>query len=509
MTMHSRRVAQKLNFLLYRPFLTCGAKKYVSREYGKVSAAIVDELTSALGAENVSTSVAVREHHGHDESFHSSKPPEVVVWPTNVELVSKVVGLCNENAIPVIPFGTGTGMEGGVLAVQGGICINLTKMDQVVDVSPDDFTATVQPGVTRMALNAYLRDTGMWFPIDPGADASLCGMAATSASGTNAVRYGTMRENVANMEVVLPDGRILHTSGKGRATKKTVAGYNLTNLFVGSEGTLGVITQATLRLYGIPESMVSAICSFPDIKSAIETTVQILQCGIPIARIEFLDEVQMDACNRYGKLDYRVAPTLFLEFHGSEKTINQQVTEVGDVVRENGGTDFQWAEDEEERKRLWQARHEAWYAAKALAPGCTAYSTDVCVPLSKLSEVIVESRKDIEAAGVKGPMIGHVGDGNFHALLLAEPTKPDAKQTVISLAKSIARRALSVGGTCTGEHGIGLGKRMFLEDELGAVGVAAMRMVKRAFDPNNIMNPGKVLPSGDDDREDGESVKLQ
>uniref|UniRef100_A0A8C7WV26 D-lactate dehydrogenase (cytochrome) n=2 Tax=Oryzias sinensis TaxID=183150 RepID=A0A8C7WV26_9TELE len=317
-------------------------------------------------------------------------------------------------------------------------------MDQILDLHPEDFDVTVEPAVTRKTLNAYLRDTGLWFPVDPGADASLCGMAATSASGTNAVRYGTMRENVINLEVVLADGTIVHTAGKGRRPRKTSAGYNLTNLFVGSEGTLGIITKTTLRLYGIPEATVSAVCSFASVQAAVDSTVQILQAGVPIARIEFLDDVMMDACNRFSSLSYPVVPTLFLEFHGSERSLEEQVNVTEEITQSNEGSDFQWARDAETRSRLWRARHDAWYAAQALRPGCKAYSTDVCVPLSRLPQIIVETKEDLMESKLTGPIAGHVGDGNFHCLMVVDPSDPDELHRVHLFTERLARFAAHI-----------------------------------------------------------------
>ncbi|KAK7892024.1 hypothetical protein WMY93_023987 [Mugilogobius chulae] len=413
-----------------------------SRSLGVES--ILSQFKSICGEEGVSVGEAVREQHGRDESMHRCCPPDAVVFPRCVEEVSALAKLCYVNNVPMIPFGTGTGLEGGVGAMEGGVCLSLRNMDKILDLHKEDFDVTVEPGVTRKTLNTHLRDTGLWFPVDPGADASLCGMAATCASGTNAVRYGTMRENVLNLEVVLADGTIIHTAGKGRRSRKSAAGYNLTNLFVGSEGTLGIITKATLRLYGIPEEMVSAVCSFPSVQAAVDSTVQILQSGVPIARIEFLDDVMVDACNRYSSLSYPVNPTLFLEFHGSENSLKEQVEITEDITQTNGGSHFQWAQGAEDRKRLWAARHNAWYAAQALRPGCKAYSTDVCVPLSRLSHS------------------WHVGDGNFHCLMV---------------------RALALDGTCTGEHGVGLGKRNLLVEEVGCPSVQVMQALKHTLDP--------------------------
>ncbi|XP_069822562.1 probable D-lactate dehydrogenase, mitochondrial isoform X2 [Dendropsophus ebraccatus] len=437
--------------------------------------------------------MVVREQHGKDESMHSCQPPDVVMWPQNVEQVSKVAELCYTHNVPMIPFGTGTGLEGGVSAMRGGVCLNLTRMDRILNLNTDDFYVTVEPGVTRKTLNAYLRDSGLWFPVDPGADASLCGMAATSASGTNAVRYGTMRDNVINMEVVLPDGRVLNTAGKERSFRKTSAGYNLTSLFVGSEGTLGIITKTTLRLYGVPEATVSALCSFPSVQAAVDSTVQILQCGIPIARIEFLDDVMIDACNKFNGLSYTVLPTLFLEFHGTETGVKEQVQQTEEITQLNGGSDFTWASDQEQRNKLWTARHNAWYAALGLRPGCRGYATDVCVPISKLPQIIVDTKKDLMTSCLTGPIAGHVGDGNFHCIMVLDLNDEEEVRKVKDFTDRLARRALALNGTCTGEHGIGIGKRRLLQEEIGEVGIGAMKQIKATFDPKNLMNPGKVV----------------
>ncbi|XP_041651790.1 probable D-lactate dehydrogenase, mitochondrial isoform X2 [Cheilinus undulatus] len=444
---------------------------------------VLSVFRSICGEDGVSLSEAVREQHGRDESVHRCCPPDVVVFPRCVEEVSALAKVCHNSNLPIIPFGTGTGLEGGVGAVKGGVCFSLRNMDQVLDLHQEDFDVTVEPGVTRKALNAYLRDTGLWFPVDPGADASLCGMAATSASGTNAVRYGTMRENVLNLEVVLADGAIIHTAGKGRRPRKTSAGYNLTNLFVGSEGTLGIITKTTLRLYGMPEAMVSAVCSFPSVQAAVDSTVQILQAGVPIARIEFLDDVMIDACNKYSSLSYPVTPTLFLEFHGTERSLEEQVNT----------TDFQWATDAETRNRLWKARHDAWYAALAIRPGCKAYATDVCVPLSQLPQIIVETKEDLIENKLTGPIAGHVGDGNFHCLMVVDPRDPEEQHRVHLFTERLARRALAMDGTCTGEHGVGLGKRTLLCEEMGPIAMQVMHGLKNTLDPKNLMNPEKIL----------------
>ncbi|XP_063052977.1 probable D-lactate dehydrogenase, mitochondrial [Engraulis encrasicolus] len=454
---------------------------------------VISAFRSVVGDDGVSLGQTVREQHGKDESVHRCQPPDVVVFPRSVEEVSSLAKICHHHRLPIIPFGTGTGLEGGVGAVKGGVCFSLRMMDQVLDLHPEDFDVTVEPGVTRKGLNTYLRDTGLWFPVDPGADASLCGMAATSASGTNAVRYGTMRENVLNLEVVLADGTIIHTAGKGRRARKTSAGYNLTNLFVGSEGTLGVLTKATLRLYGQPEGVVSAVCSFPSVQDAVDTTVQVLQAGVPIARIEFLDDVMIDACNRYNSLAYPVTPTLFLEFHGSNRSLDEQVSITEEIAKESGGSDFAWADDETQRARLWKARHDAWYAALALRPGCKAYATDVCVPLSRLPEVVVETKEDLIRNRLTGPIAGHVGDGNFHCIMVLDPNDPDEVCRVHQFTERLARRALAVDGTCTGEHGVGLGKRALLREEVGPLALEVMQGLKATLDPKNLMNPGKVL----------------
>ncbi|XP_020312113.1 putative D-lactate dehydrogenase, mitochondrial [Oncorhynchus kisutch] len=454
---------------------------------------VIPAFRSVCGEDGVSLGAAVREQHGRDESVHRCRPPDVVVWPRSVEEVSALAKICHHHHLPIIPFGTGTGLEGGVGALKGGVCFSLRNMDRVLDLHQEDFDVSVEPGVTRKGLNSYLRDTGLWFPVDPGADASLCGMAATSASGTNAVRYGTMRENVLNLEVVLADGSIIHTAGRGRRPRKTSAGYNLTNLFVGSEGTLGVITKTTLRLYGVPEAMVSAVCTFPSVQAAVDSTVQVLQTGVPIARIEFLDDVMIDACNSFNSLSYPVAPTLFLEFHGTEKSLEEQVTVTEEITQANGGSDFSWARDAETRGRLWKARHDAWYAALALRPGCKAYSTDVCVPLSRLPQIIVETKEDLMLNGLTGPIAGHVGDGNFHCIMVMDPNDQDEVIRVHEFTERLARRALALDGTCTGEHGVGLGKRALLREEMGPLAIEVMQGLKATLDPKNLMNPGKVL----------------
>ncbi|XP_078364900.1 putative D-lactate dehydrogenase, mitochondrial isoform X2 [Oculina patagonica] len=461
--------------------------------YSPLNEDIKKAFESIVGETNVSSAMAVREQHGKDESHHKCHAADLVVWPNDREQVCQVAKLCNDHCIPLIPFGSGTGLEGGVVAKKGGVSVDMTKMNEILEVNAEDFDVTVQAGVTRNQLNNYVRDTGLWFPVDPGADASLGGMASTSASGTNAVRYGTMRENVMNLEVVLADGRVINTAGEGRRTRKTSAGYNLTNLFVGSEGTLGIITKVTLRLYGIPESTASGVSSFPDVKSAVDAVVEILQSGIPMARIEFLDDVQIDACNKFSGLNYPVTPTLFLEFQGSENGVKEQASVAGDIIESNGGSEFQWATELEERNKLWKARHNAWYADMALRPGCRGVSTDVCVPISRLSEIIVETKEDIIASNLVAPISGHVGDGNFHCVLPLDLECEEELRKAKEFVDRLCRRALAMGGTCTGEHGIGCGKQALLPEEIGPTGVQVMKDVKTLLDPNWIMNPGKVF----------------
>jgi D-lactate dehydrogenase (cytochrome) len=448
----------------------------------------IAELQALLG-DRLSTAAAVRDQHGHDESYHATEPPDAVAFARSTEEVAKVVGICARHRVPVIPFGTGTSLEGHVAARFGGVCIDLGQMNRILRVSQGDLDVTVEAGVTRKQLNAHLRDTGLFFPIDPGADASLGGMTATRASGTNAVRYGTMRENVLGLTVVLADGRVIKTGGRAR---KSAAGYDLTRLFVGSEGTLGVITEVTLRLYGVPEAISAAVTSFPTIGDAVQTVIQTIQSGIPVARIELLDEVQMDAINRYSKLDYPVQPTLFFEFHGTTRGVEEQAEMVKAIAGEFGAGEFRWTAQTEDRNKLWQARHNAYYAGLALRPGAKGWPTDVCVPISRLADCIVETKKDLEQSGLLAPIVGHVGDGNFHLCFVIDPDDPDEMARAKALNERMVMRALEMGGTCTGEHGIGYGKLDFLTAEHGDA-VAVMRQVKQALDPDGLMNPGKVL----------------
>ncbi len=454
----------------------------------KPESTALDALRSLLG-DRLSTSAAVREQHGKDESYHPSAAPDAVAFAQSTEEVAEIVRICAAHKLPVIAFGTGTSLEGHVAALRGGVCIDVSGMDQVLEVNAEDLDCRVQAGVRRKQLNEYLRDTGLFFPIDPGADASLGGMSATRASGTNAVRYGTMRENVLGLTVVLADGRVIRTGGRAR---KSSAGYDLTRLFIGSEGTLGVITEIQLKLYGIPEAVSSAVCSFETLEGAVNTVIMTIQMGIPVARIELLDEVQMDAINRYSGLDYPAQPTLFFEFHGSESGVKEQTERVGEIASELGGGDFQWATRPEDRNKLWQARHDAYYAAMALRPGCKGWATDVCVPISRLAECILETRKDIDASGLITPIVGHVGDGNFHLVFLVDLDNEEEMKKATEVNDRMVIRALEMGGTCTGEHGIGYGKIEFLKHEHGE-GVSVMRQIKQALDPDDLMNPGKIV----------------
>jgi D-lactate dehydrogenase (cytochrome) len=454
----------------------------------RVNDDLIDALRDLLG-ERLSTSEAVREQHGHDESYHEGHAPDLVVFPQSTEEVSEIVKLCAARDVPIIPFGTGTALEGGVAALNGGVCIDLMGMNEIVQVNAEDMDVRVQPGVTRKQLNLYLRDTGLFFPMDPGADASLGGMTATRASGTNAVRYGTMRENVLAMTVVLADGRIIRTS---RRARKSAAGYDLTRLFVGSEGTLGVITEITLRLVGIPEAVTTAVCSFEDVEPAINTVIATIQTGVPVARVEFLDDVQMQAMAKYSDLDYPARPTLIFEFHGTKNAIAEQVETVKDIAKDFGAPEFHWVDNPEDRSRLWQARHDAYYASLALRPGARGMATDVCVPISRLAECIEKTRKDIDESGILAPIVGHVGDGNFHVVLLIDVDDEDELARCKAFNERLVMRALAMEGTCTGEHGVGYGKIDFLTAEHGEA-VSVMRALKMALDPQNIMNPGKIV----------------
>ncbi len=448
----------------------------------------IDELTALLG-DRLSTSTGVRDHHSKDESWHIPHRPDAVAFPKTTEEVSAIVQVCARHRIPVVAYGTGTSLEGAVIPEFGGVVIDLLNFDQVLKVNAEDLDVTVQARVTRKQLNDYIRDQGLFFPIDPGADASLGGMAATRASGTNAVRYGTMRENVLGLTVVMADGRIIRTS---RRSRKSAAGYDLTRLFVGSEGTLGIITEVTLRLYGIPEAMAAAVCSFDSLEGAINTVIQTIQLGVPIARIELLDDVQMDAVNKFSNLSYAVKDTLFVEFHGTEAGVKEQAEIVQSIAADFGGGEFKWATKPEERSHLWTARHDVTYANKALRPGCEIWATDVCVPISRLAECILETKKDLKESFLIAPLVGHVGDGNFHLGFLINREDPKELAEAERLNERLVMRALAMDGTCTGEHGIGLGKMKFLVAEHGEA-VSVMREVKKALDPLGIMNPGKIF----------------
>ncbi|MEJ8568037.1 FAD-binding oxidoreductase [Elongatibacter sediminis] len=451
----------------------------------------IEELREALG-ERLATGEAVREHHAGDESWHERQAPAAVVFAESAEDVAAAVAICAKHHVPMIPFGTGTGLEGGTVGRDGAVSIDVSRMDAIVSVNAEDMDCVVQPGVTRGQLNRYLRDTGLFFPVDPGADASLGGMAATRASGTNAVRYGTMRENVLSLKVVTPDGRLVTT---GQRARKSAAGYDLTRLFVGSEGTLGIIVELTVRLHGRPEAISAARVCFDNVSGAVDAVILTIQSGIPIARMELIDAEQMRAINAYSKTDYPEQVTLFLEFHGSEASVREQAECVGEICDSLGGSGFQWTAFEEERSRMWEARHHAAYAAMAVRPGARAYATDVCVPISRLAECIRETRADVHAhTQIPTFLLGHVGDGNFHYVFLVDPEDPEELDQVHGLSGRMVERALAMGGTCTGEHGIGLGKQAYLQRELGPDAVDLMRTLKGALDPGNLMNPGKLLP---------------
>ena len=451
------------------------------------------ELLAALQArfgDRLSTTRAMREHHGRDESSYDPMLPDAVVFAQTVDDVSAAVALCNQYRYPVIAYGTGTSLEGHILAVQGGLSIDLSQMNRVVAVNPEDLTVTVQPGVTRKQLNAEIKDTGLFFPIDPGADASIGGMSATCASGTNAVRYGTMRENVLALTVVTADGKVIKT---GTRAKKSSAGYDLTRLFVGSEGTLGIIVEITLKLYPQPEAISAAVCSFPDIERAVHTVIQTIQMGVPVARVEFLDETSVRALNAHDKLSLPEQPLLLFEFHGSAHGVQEQAEIVQQIADEHGAIGFEWATKPEDRSRLWQARHNAYFALLQLRPGSRAISTDCCVPISRLAECLLATKEDIEREGVLHGIIGHVGDGNFHLQMIIDPNNPDDIARAEGVNARMVSRAIAMQGTCTGEHGIGLHKIDFLVQESGEDTVDVMRTIKHALDPHNILNPGKVL----------------
>ena len=455
----------------------------------QLDASLQDELRALLG-ERLTTSRGVREHHGKDESYYPYAPPDAVVFAHSTEEVRDIINICRRHKTPMIPYGVGTSLEGHTLAINGGVCVDLSQMNKVLAIHAEDLDCTVQAGVTRKQLNEEIRHTGLFFPVDPGADATLGGMASTRASGTNAVRYGTMRENVLSLTVVTADGRIIKTATRSR---KSAAGYDLTRLFVGAEGTLGIITEVTVRLYAVPQAISAAVCSFKDMAEAVSTVIETLQTGIPIARSEALCGLTMKAINAYSKTAYKEQPTLFLEFHGTVASVKEQVEMLQEIAGEHGCEGFEWATRPEDRTRLWSARHEAYFAGLQLKHGARAVSTDVCVPISRLTECMVETARDIAAASMPIPMFGHVGDGNFHCMILVMPDSKTDLDEAKAFNDRLVNRALSMEGTCTGEHGIGSGKIASLQKELGEA-VDLMSTLKRAFDPDNLFNPGKVVP---------------
>lgn len=440
--------------------------------------------------ERLSTSGALREQHCSTLTWLESEPPDAVVFPESRDDVVEIVRTCAKHRVPIIPFGAGSSLEGHLNAPFGGVSVDFSRMNRIIAVNAEDLDCVVEPGVTREQLNEHLRDTGLFFPVDPGADASLGGMAATRASGTNAVRYGTMRDAVLNVTAVMADGSVVRTA---RRARKSSAGYDLTRLLVGSEGTLGLITELTLRLHGIPESILAAVCPFDTVEGACDATIMAIQLGLGLARIELLDTAQVEACNAYSSLDLKPAPTLFLEFHGTAAGTREQVETFSEIASECGGGEFQWAEKEEDRKSLWKARHDAYWAALALRPGAKGIATDVCVPISRLAECVTETQKDIEALGLVAPIVGHAGDGNFHVLPLIDMENDSEIGAATEFLERLVNRALSMDGTCTGEHGVGSGKMKYMKAEHGA-GVDVMRAIKMSLDPHNILNPGKVVP---------------
>jgi D-lactate dehydrogenase (cytochrome) len=458
-----------------------------------ISPQTIDEVAARLKdllGPRATDAAAIREHHSHGESYHPAAAPDIVCFPSTPEEVVEIVRISADYQVPIVPFGAGTSLEGHVHALRGGICIDCRDLNRVLRISVEDLDATVEAGVTRLQLNKALRNTGLMFPIDPGADATLGGMTATRASGTTAVRYGTMRENVLGLTAVLADGRLVRM---GTRARKSAAGYDLTRLFVGSEGTLGVITDVTLRLHPVPEAVAAAVCAFDSIKGAVDTVIATIQLGVPVARIELVDEVLMDAVNRHSKTSYAVAPTLLFEFHGdSDRNVSEQAAAVEAIAAERGGRGFEWATRLEDRERLWHARHNVHFASLALRPGCRAWATDVCVPISRLSDCIMETKAEHGDLQFPVCLVGHAGDGNFHVIYLLDPSSDEELAIARRLNDRIVARALAMGGTCTGEHGVGYGKMKSLEAEHGE-GINVMRAIKRALDPSNLMNPGKVV----------------
>ena len=452
-------------------------------------AGAIAELETAFG-NRVVTSQAVREQHANTTTWVAGEPPDAVVYPQSADDVQQIVRICARHRAPVIAFGTGTSFEGHVNAPYGGVSIDLKDMNRIIAIHPQDFDCVVEPGVTRKQLNDYLRDQGLFFPVDPGADASLGGMCSTRASGTTAVRYGTMKDNVLALKVVRPDGELMTTS---RRARKSSAGYDLTRLMVGAEGTLGIITELTLKLHGLPEATASAVCRFPSIQAACDAAITAIQTGIPIARVELLDEIQVKVCNTYSKLGLPEEPMLFLEFHGTQASVAEQSERFGDIAREYGAGSFEWSARPEDRTRLWQARHDIFWALRGYRAGAKVVVTDVCVPISRLAECVTETKRDAETSGIIAPIVGHVGDGNFHASVMVMMEDPEEVAAAKAFVDRVAERALAMEGTCTGEHGIGEGKKHLLEPEHGAAAIDVMRAIKRALDPDNIMNPGKIV----------------
>jgi D-lactate dehydrogenase (cytochrome) len=450
----------------------------------------IEELRTLLG-DRLSTSASMREHHSRGETWLPAYPPDAVAFPETVDEVVALVTVCAAHEVPIIPFGAGSSLEGHIAAIHGGVSVDLTRMNRILRVSAPDLDATVEAGVTHRQLNRHIRHTGLFFSVDPGADATIAGMAATRASGTTAVRYGTMRENVLGLKVVLSDGRIINTGGRAR---KSSSGYDLTRLFVGSEGTLGVITEVTVRLHGRPEALAVASCSFNTLEGAVDTVIATIQLGIPVARMELLDDVQVDSVNRYAGFAFPTAPMLFFEFHGaSTRAVEEQAEAVLAIASENGGSEFTWATSDDERERIWKARHDVYFANLALRPNSRGISTDVCVPISALAECILETKRDLAASSVLAPLVAHAGDGNFHLIILIDPDDPREVAEAERINERMVRRAQALGGTCTGEHGVGFGKLKYVRAEHGAA-LDVMRTIKRALDPANLMNPGKLIP---------------
>src|SRR4051812_41659570 len=459
----------------------------------RLSASAIDALATALSAalapDRVAAGEDIRRAHGTDESFHAPAPPDLVAFPLDVEEAAAVVRLCAEHNAPIVPFGAGTSLEGHVAALEGGVSVDMSRMDRVLRLSVDDMDVTVQAGVTRTQLDDRLRPEGVFFPVDPGADATISGMIATGASGTTTVRYGAMRENVIALLVVASDGSVVRTRSRAR---KSSAGYDLTRLFIGSEGTLGLICEATLRIHPTPEGMAAAVCPFATLQGAVNCMLDVGRLGVPVARIELADAAQIDAINRFEESAHEVAPTLFLEFHGSQTEVEAQAAEVQELALEHGASQFSWATDERDRRALWHARHRAYDAARATRPGSQGLTTDVCVPVSRLTECILETQADIETLGLPAPIVGHVGDGNFHVAVLVDPADPGELERAEAFHDRLVRRAIAMDGTCTGEHGVGYGKARFLVEEHGTEAVGMMRAIKRALDPGDLFNPGKL-----------------